>query len=116
MPDPVPAAKVGYVVKEEHGLPVGSGAHNSMDRWNSVTKPPELAHTTASAVVNTVPLVMGADFLLYGPIEKAAQVYTTAAVADAFVAYSTRQEYGVAPLVKNHPLSRVFQAAHAPPC
>ena len=51
---------------------------------------------------------MGANFILYGPIDNAAQMYLACAIADAFVAYSMIQEFGNKPKSKNHPLFKIF--------
>jgi len=64
----------------------------------------------AGAVANAIPIAMGADFILYGPIENAPEAYFTCALADAYTAYSTRQEYRITPLTRNHPLFKIFRS------
>lgn len=109
IPDPATVAKVIHMVKEKYGLPGGCGAHNSIDRWHSSVPLSDLTYKTTSVVANTFPIAMGADFLLHGPIENSGEVYTPVAVADAYIAYAARQEFGTAPLVDNHPLKKVFK-------
>ncbi len=109
LPDPGPAAKAIHHVKQKYGLPAGCGAHNSIDRWNSPKHLDQTTYASAATVANVVPMTMGANFLLYGPIEHAPQVYTPCALADAYIAYSARQEFGTAPLTDSHPLRRIFK-------
>jgi tetrahydromethanopterin S-methyltransferase subunit H len=52
---------------------------------------------------------MGANFMLYGPIKNAPKIYIPVAAADAYAAYSMRQEYGIRPLTSNHPLFKIFR-------
>ena len=66
-------------------------------------------HLLASCVANIFPIAFGADFILYGPIENASRAYYSIGLADAYVAYSVRQEFGIPPLNRNHPLFRIFR-------
>lgn len=109
IPDPGPAAKTIYLVKERYGLPVGCGAHNAVDIWNKRKKLDHETHLTSSTVANILPITMGANFLLYGPIKNAAKIYAPVAVADAYVAYSMMQEYGAKPLTNSHPIYKIFR-------
>jgi len=62
----------------------------------------------AEVVANIFPVVLGADFVLYGPISKAPEAYQMCAIADAYVAYAMRQGYGIRQK-EDHPISRVFR-------
>jgi len=55
-----------------------------------------------------MPITMGADFLLYGPIKRAPEIYTACGLADAYVAYLMRQQYRIKPMTKEHPLFKIF--------
>lgn len=55
------------------------------------------------------PIVAGANFILYGPIEHAKTAYFYCGLADAYVAYSSTQEFRVRPLEKEHPLFKIFK-------
>jgi tetrahydromethanopterin S-methyltransferase subunit H len=109
VPDPGPAGKSAYLVKEKYGVPCGCGAHNAVEIWHRRKKLDRTTRLTASVVANVLPISMGANFMLYGPIEEASRMYTPIAVADAYVSYSMTQEYGVKPLVSNHPIYKVFR-------
>jgi len=109
LPDPGPAAKTIYLFKREFGFPAGCGAHNAVDIWANRKKLDPTTHLIGNIVANTVPIMMGADFVLYGPIDRAPQLYPAIALADAYVAYCMRQEFKMEPLTKEHPLFKVFR-------
>ncbi len=109
IPDPGPVGKTIYHIKEKYGLPAGCGAHNAIERWKSKKNLSSSTYFASGAVANVVPISMGADFLLYGPLKNSSKVYIPCAVADAYVAYAMRHEYGIRPLDKDHPLFRVFR-------
>jgi tetrahydromethanopterin S-methyltransferase subunit H len=109
VPDPGPAGKTAYLVKEKYGLPCGCGAHNAVDMWHRRKKLDPDAHLAASVVANVLPVIMGSSFMLYGPIQSAARMYVPVAVADAYVAYTMMQEYGCRPLTNTHPIFKIFR-------
>jgi tetrahydromethanopterin S-methyltransferase subunit H len=109
IPDPGPVAKACYTVKKEFGLPSGAGVHNAVDRWVSRKKQDPLAYRINNAVAHVTPIVMGANFLLYGPAKRAAEIYPACGLADAYVSYSMRQEFGIKPLTSNHPVFMIFK-------
>lgn len=109
VPDPGPASKAIYLIKNQYGFPAGCGAHNAIDIWHKRKKLDLETHLTSCVAANLLPIIMGANFMLYGPIEKASKIYVPVAVADAYVAYSMMQEYRMKPLESNHPLFRIFR-------
>jgi len=108
IPDPGPAGMTCYLVKEKYGFPVGCGAHNAVDIWNRRKKLDPEAHLTSVVVANVFPIIMGANFMLYGPIKHASKIYMPVAIVDAYVAYSAMQRYGVRPSTV-HPIFRIFR-------
>lgn len=106
--DPGPVSKTIYLVKEKYGLPSGSGIHNAIVRWHQRHKLERTRYLMSEAVAFTSTIIMGADFILYGPIKNAFESYTTCALADAYVAYSMQKEYGIKPIEKEHPLYKIF--------
>jgi len=108
MPDPGPAAKAVYLVKERFGLPSGCGPHNAIEMWRRGGRLDASQVLTANAVAHVAPIFMGANFLLYGPVSHAQRIYLPCALADAYVAYAMRQQYRIAPLTKEHPLFKIF--------
>ena len=109
IPDPGSCAKFIYLVKKEYGFPAGCGAHNAVDLLRSRKKLDSTMHLTINAVAQTIPITMGANFALYGPIESAPYIYPPVAFADAYIAYGMRQEFNIRPLTKEHPLFKVFR-------
>jgi tetrahydromethanopterin S-methyltransferase subunit H len=109
LPDPGPVSKAIYLVKEKHGLPAGAGTHNAVDRWRERRKLDQTEYLVASSVADVLPIALGANFILYGPIESATNAYFYCALADAYVAYCAMQEFGTRPLIKEHPLFRIFR-------
>jgi tetrahydromethanopterin S-methyltransferase subunit H len=108
MPDPGPVSKAVHLVKKKYGFPAGAGTHNAVSIWNKRSKLEKSRHMLACSVANTLPIIMGADFTLYGPIENASDAYFYCSLADAYVAYSMRQEFGIKPLTREHPLYKIF--------
>lgn len=108
IPDPGPVSKTIQLVKDNYGFPAGAGTHNSIERWTAVCDLDATQRLLASTVANVFSIALGADFLLYGPIERAASAYYICAIADAFVAYSAKQEFGIQP-TRPHPLFKIFR-------
>ena len=109
IPDPGPAAKTAHLVKEKYGFPTGCGAHNAIDIWQKRRKIDENVKVMCGVSANVLQIVMGANFVLYGPVQKASLMYMPIAVTDAYIAYAMSQNYSVRPLTNDHPLYKVFR-------
>lgn len=72
-----------YAVKSELGLPAGGGVHNAVAMWRGLKKKmgPHAAGPCAAAAAATT-LAVGADFLLYGPVEDAPVIFPAVAMID----------------------------------
>ncbi len=71
-------------IKERHGLPVGCGAHNAVAMWEGlVSKFGKKAKDPAFVGSSLMPVVLGADFVLYGPIKHASITFPSIAMIDA---------------------------------
>jgi tetrahydromethanopterin S-methyltransferase subunit H len=110
IPDPGPVSKAVYHVKEEYGLPAGAGTHNAINMWRKRRKLDPEKNLMASTVANVFPLIMGADFTLYGPIDNAREAYFYCGLANAFIAHAMRQEYRIEPSTREHPMYKIFRA------
>jgi tetrahydromethanopterin S-methyltransferase subunit H len=97
-----------YLVKKDYGLPAGCGAHNAVDKWHQRRILDDVTQLIGNSVAHTFPITMGADFMLYGPIGNAPEMYTACGLADAFVAYNMRQQFRIKPLTREHPLFKIF--------
>lgn len=63
-------------IKIDCGLPCGNGAHNAISTWVGFKK--RMGHQAVkptTIVLNSVPVVLGADFILYGPIEDSKYIF-----------------------------------------
>jgi tetrahydromethanopterin S-methyltransferase subunit H len=109
VPDPGPVSRAIYMVKERYGLPAGGGLHNAIGMWRNYKELDQPTSLIASSVANAMPIALGADFLLYGPMRNATTVFTACALADAYVAYAMRQQYRMSPLTREHPLYKIFK-------
>jgi tetrahydromethanopterin S-methyltransferase subunit H len=109
LPDPGPVSRAIYLVKEKYGLPAGAGTHNAVERWKSRRKLDATEYLLASSVANVFPIISGANFVLYGPVSNAPFAYFYCSLADAYVAYSASQEFRIRPLIKDHPLFKIFK-------
>lgn len=104
------AADAVYLVKDELGLPVGCGPANAITMWKRVKKEQEFgphAYAVCDASASAITLMMGADFVLYGPIEDAEKAFPACAMTDALVAYAAKR-FGTTTKTKNHPLYKIF--------
>jgi len=93
-------------LKSEFGLPTGCGAHNAIGTWKGLTKKIGKQATHPSmAVASGITVAIGADFVLYGPIESANYMFPAIALIDA--AYGQLiMEHGKK-LDKSHPIFKI---------
>jgi tetrahydromethanopterin S-methyltransferase subunit H len=95
-----------YELKDETGLPVGCGAHNAVALWRGLkTKMGEHAVKPCLASVNAATTAVGADFILYGPIDDAKVVFPAVAMVDT--AYSQTLMEKKVQIPKDHPRYRI---------
>ena len=100
------ALRAMYELKDETGLPVGCGAHNAVALWRGLkTKMGEQAVKPCLASVNAVTAAVGADFILYGPIDDAKVVFPAVAMVDT--AYSQTLMEKKIQIPKDHPRYRI---------
>jgi tetrahydromethanopterin S-methyltransferase subunit H len=104
------AAAFTFVSKTLYGLPTGSGVHNAPSSWPWLRKYKKVdreAFLNADIASNVIVQMMGADYVLYGPIENAPRVFPVAAMTDVFTAESAHLEFGIESL-DNHPYKRLL--------
>lgn len=85
------ALKALIVAKAKWGLPSGCALHNAVESWPPVMNMKEtdkqlFRYVDVSSAV--IPIMAGADFVIYGPIEYARRVSLAAAFADELVKQS----------------------------
>lgn len=104
------AAAFTFVSKTVYGLPTGSGVHNAPSSWSWLRKHKKVnreGFRTADVASNLIVQMMGADFVLYGPIGNAERVFPVIAMADVFAAESFSLEFGVEP-PDDHPFKKLL--------
>jgi len=100
------ALRALYELKDELGFPVGCGAHNAVALWKGLkTKMGEQAVKPCLASVNATSAAVGADFILYGPIDDAKVVFPAVAMVDT--AYSQLPIEKRIQIPKTHPRYRI---------
>ena len=93
-------------IKNRYGYPTGCGAHNAVASWRNLrTKYRTTAVNTAIGVVSALPVAAGADFIFYGPMNGAENVYPSIALIDA--AYSQLTMEKKIRLSRDHPRYRI---------
>ncbi len=104
------AAEAIKFVKEKLGYPAGCSPANATYAWKQALKGSVLSEGFAAANVSahTIAQCWGADFLIYGPVKQAKSMIPACAVNDAIIAYYAMKRFGIKPLVKSHPLYRIF--------
>ena len=77
------ACKTQYILKDRFGYPVGNGAHNAISTWKGlVPKFGKEAKKPALVGSSLMPVALGGDFVLIGPLKNAALVYPSVAMID----------------------------------
>ena len=100
------ALRAMYELKDELGFPVGCGAHNAVALWRGLkTKMGEQAVKPCLASVNATTAAVGADFILYGPIDDAKVVFPAVAMVDT--AFSQLPIEKKIQIPKTHPRYRI---------
>jgi len=78
-------------IKREFGLPCGCGAHNAVATWVGLKE--RMGHQAPKSCVvaaNIAPVVLGADFILYGPIEDCEYIFPAVAAINISYKYLYR--------------------------
>jgi tetrahydromethanopterin S-methyltransferase subunit H len=102
------AGRAIYAIKEKFGLPAGCAPANAISIWKKL-KAGEFGPEARKVCLGASTLftqMMGANFVIAGPIEYADAVFPACAMADAIIA-SEAQNLGVK-ISPNHPLYKIF--------
>ena len=100
------ACKALYELKDEFGFPAGCGAHNAIGTWRGLkTKMGKQAKKPSMATAAILPIALGADFILYGPVKEADYIFPAVSLVDAAFG-QLRLEEGERP-GPEHPLYKI---------
>jgi len=105
-----PASRAIYLIKEEYGLPTGVGTGNVSTTfdWARRELNRDLRHATWASM-NAMQVIMGANWLLYGPVEHADYIFPSIAMTDTWI-LTAMAELGIQPAVENqHPLFKLIE-------
>lgn len=91
--------------KNIYGYPVGSGAHNAVDTWRNLKEKFGDIKQIADVVSSVITLAAGADFLMYGPIQHASNVFPNVAFIKAAQSQLLFDEGRIPP--DNHPVFKI---------
>lgn len=100
------ACSAMFDVKQEFGLPVGGGVHNAVSMWKGLKKKMgKEAEKPCAASALALAVGVGADFLMYGPVEDAKYAFPAVAMVDTMLSQIFIERGGQ--LEKNHPRFRI---------
>jgi len=100
------AAEAIQLIKKQFSLPAGAAPCNAVFEWKRVKEFGPQARNINSANAASILQMVGADFILYGPIRMSEVIFPACAMTDAVIAYGMRK-HGVKPSGQ-HPLYRIF--------
>jgi tetrahydromethanopterin S-methyltransferase subunit H len=86
------ASKAMVELKKEIGLPCGCGAHNAISTWNFEARLGAQSAIPLKVTANISPVVMGADFILYGPVENSDFVFPSVYAIDIYYRFLRRMK------------------------
>lgn len=100
------ACRALFDLKDNLGLPVGCGAHNAVSSWAGLKKKMgKQATHPCMATASAIPVAVGADFVLYGPVESADYMFPAMAMVDA--AYGQLSIEQGRKLSRSHPIFKI---------
>ena len=97
VPSLTPSGKAAIGIKNRFGFPCGCAAHNAISTWSGVKNLlGKDAVRSADVVANIMPVILGSDFLLYGPVEDSAYVFPAVFTIDTSYRYAYRMKEYIA--------------------
>jgi tetrahydromethanopterin S-methyltransferase subunit H len=101
-----------YAIKSKFGYPTGSGIHNVVSAWPWLRRLRK-EHPSGKDIFrfcdiasNALQVIVGGNFVLYGPIENAEHVFPVVAMTDVLIADMASLELGLA-IGESHPYKRL---------
>ena len=104
-----PAARAIHLIKNSYGYPVGVGTGNVTTTfdWAKANVSKE-ARKGCYSSIHVIMQILGANFIMYGPIEHANYVFPAIAMADTYVLTATA-ELSIKPIEEgNHPIFKLI--------
>ena len=97
------------VMKNKWGYPAGCAIHNTVESWlwmKKYRKENRDAYLTCDMGANAMPVMMGADYCVYGPMRNADRIFPFIAMVDKFMAEGAVDYFGVE-IPDDHPMRRL---------
>jgi tetrahydromethanopterin S-methyltransferase subunit H len=102
------AAMGVHLLKSRTGYPTGTAPVGVVGRSDAVRSMVPLAKQTSRSAVVSLCQAGGADYVIYGSLARAGQIFPACAVIEAGISYSARVS-GVRPRSKSGPLNTLFR-------
>jgi tetrahydromethanopterin S-methyltransferase subunit H len=103
------AARGIYELKEKFGFPTGTAPVGVIGKWCIKNADFKGNYKSACESVGiTLALAMGADFIIYGALEKADYIFPSTAIADAMISRNSKITFRNKFDLKDHPLSKIY--------
>jgi tetrahydromethanopterin S-methyltransferase subunit H len=103
------AARAIYLIKSAYGYPVGIGTGNVTTTFDwAKTNVAKKDRRACYGSIHAIMQILGADFIMHGPIEQADYVFPTVAMTDTYI-LTAMGELGIEPIEEgNHPLFKLI--------
>ncbi|MGD9382012.1 MAG: hypothetical protein PVI03_06165 [Candidatus Thorarchaeota archaeon] len=97
-----------HLLKSEFGLPTGIPPIGIIGTWDRIKGLGKDVKKACRASALALSQYSGSDFIIYGSIARAPDLFPACAMVDIIVAYITRQAYGTKILTEKHPFHKVL--------
>ncbi|MCK4757568.1 MAG: tetrahydromethanopterin S-methyltransferase subunit H [Thermoplasmata archaeon] len=97
------------VMKNKWGRPTGCAIHNTVESWlwmKEYRKTNRDVYLNCDIGANAMPVILGADYAIYGPMRNAGRVFPFVAMVDKFMAEGAEDYFGVE-IPDHHPKRRL---------
>lgn len=101
------SAKGIWLIKEKFGLPTGTAPIGVLSKWTKANEFGKDVLKLCRAVPLAICQTMGANFIIYGSLAKAKNIFPAVALADAIIAYNSR--FMGVKVSKEHPINKIFK-------
>lgn len=98
-----------HLLKSEFGLPTGIPPVGIIGTWDKIEGLGKDSKNVCRASALALSQYSGSDFIIYGSIAKAPDLFPACAMVDIIVAYITKRAYGTKLLTENHPFYKVLR-------
>ena len=98
-----------HLLKSEFGLPTGIPPIGIIGTWDKIEGLGKDIKKACRASALALSQYSGSDFIIYGSIARAPDLFPACAMVDIIVAYITKQAFGTKLLTEDHPFFKVLR-------